>query len=305
MKTSHPDAPPDYAAARSALGHRFRDTGVLAVEGPDREAFLQGQLTQDARGLAPGQSRPMAGLSPKGKLLYFGRLAAQADRLLLLVPASARAAVAEHLRKYAVFQKVSVTDRSDEFLLLGLYGPLAGAFPAPEGSLALGEAGEFSANLLWPAVGRAALESALAQAGSIPVSSDAAEILRVEAGRPLFGAETDGNSLPDELGLQAAISTTKGCYVGQEIVARLRTYGRVNRRLVGFRFPEEPVEAGTAFTDPGKESLELGRVTSAVLSPRFGPIGLGLAFREVPEGAALRLPGAPARCAVVAPLPFA
>ena len=305
MKNSHPDAPDDYTAALFALGHRFRNAGVLAVGGPDREAFLQGQLTQDTRGLAAGQSRPMAGLSPKGKLLYFGRLAALADQLLLVVAASARTAVVEHLRKYAVFQKVSVTDRSDELLLVGLYGPGAGAVAGPEGSVALPADGEFAAGLLVPAGGRAAVEDVLARAGSILVSTGAAEVLRVEAGRPRFGVETDPNSLPDELGLQAAISTTKGCYVGQEIVARMRTYGRVNRRLVGFRFPEEPVAAGTTFTDPDKESLELGRVTSAVLSPRFGPIGLGLAFREVPDGAALRLPGAPARCAVLAPLPFA
>ena len=299
------DAPRDYAAALARLGHRFREPGILVVEGPDREAFLQGQLTQDIRGLAPGQSRPMAGLTPKGKLLYFGRLAAQADRLLLLVPAATRAAVAHHLRKYAVFQKVSVTDRSDEFILLGLYGPGAGALAGPQGSIALPADGELAAGLLAPAADRAALEDLLERAGSTAVSQASAEILRVEAGRPRFGSDADQTNLPDEVGLQSAISTTKGCYVGQEIVARLRTYGRVNRRLVGFRFPEEPVPAGTVFLDPGKENLELGRVTSAVVSPRFGPIGLGFAFRDVAEGGVLRLPGHPGQCAVVAALPFA
>jgi folate-binding protein YgfZ len=198
-----------------------------------------------------------------------------------------------------------VTDRSEQLLLVGLYGPGAGAVAGPEGSVALPADGEFAAGLLVPAGGRAPVEDSLARAGSIPVSTETAEILRVEAGRPRFGLESDPNSLPDELGLQAAISTTKGCYVGQEIVARLRTYGRVNRRLVGFRFPEEAVPPGTVFSDPAKESLELGRVTSAVVSPRFGPVGLGLAFRDVAEGDALRLADAPARCAVVAPLPFA
>jgi len=305
MKNSHPDASADYTAARFALGHRFRQAAVLAVEGPDREAFLQGQLTQDTRGLVPGQTRPMAGLTPKGKLLYFGRLAALADQLLLIVDASARTAVVDHLRKYAVFQKVSVTDRSDELLLVGLYGPGAGAVSGPEGSVALPADGEFAAGMLVAAGARADVEALLARAGSILVSANAGEVLRVEAGRPRFGVESDANSLPDELGLQAAISTTKGCYVGQEIVARLRTYGRVNRRLVGFRFPEEAVPPGTVFSEPAKETLELGRVTSAVVSPRFGPVGLGLAFRDVAEGAALRLADAPARCAVVAPLPFA
>jgi folate-binding protein YgfZ len=297
--------PPDYAAARDRLGHRFRTQGVLAVEGPDRIAFLQGQLTQDVRGLEPGQSRPMAGLTPKGKLLYLGRVAAQEDRILLLVPPAQRATIAGHLGKYAVFQKVSVRDLSDEFVLLGLYGPGAGALAEPQGSIALPADGELAAGLLAPAPDRAALEDLLERAGSTAVSNDSAEILRVEAGRPRFGTDADETNLPDEVGLQSAISTTKGCYVGQEIVARLRTYGRVNRRLVGFRFPEEPVSAGAVFLDPGKENLELGRVTSAVVSPRFGPIGLGFAFRDVAEGGVLRLPGHPGQCAVVAALPFA
>jgi folate-binding Fe-S cluster repair protein YgfZ len=110
------------------------------------------------------------------------------------------------------------------------------------------------------------------------------------------------------MGLDAAISATKGCYVGQEIVARLRTYGRVNRRLVGFRFPEGPVAAGTVFPDREKPSLERARVTSSVESPRFGPIGLGLAFHDVGEGARLSLPGASgavAASAIVCGLPFA
>lgn len=301
----HPDAPADYTAAVSALAHRFRQGGIVAVEGPDREGFLQGQLTQDTRGLAPGQSRPMAGLNPKGKLLYFGRVAAQADRLLLLVPAAVRAAVVAHLRKYAVFQKVEVTDRSEEFVLLGFYSPGLEAVSASSASMPIPADGEFDAGLIAPASDRGRLTAALAAAGSVPVSDSSAEILRVEAGRPRYGADADDTNLPDELGLQAAISTTKGCYVGQEIVARLRTYGRVNRRLVGFRFPEDPVAPGTVFPDPTKETLELGRVTSAVVSPRFGPIGLGFAFRDVAEGAALRIAAEPARCAVVAPLPFA
>ena len=230
---NHPDAPADYTAAVSALAHRFREAAIVAIEGPDREAFLQGQLTQDTRGLAPGQSRPMAGLSPKGKLLYFGRLAAQADRLLLLVPAAVRDAVVVHLRKYAVFQKVSVADQSGDFVLLGLYSGGLEAVPAPPASISLPADGEFRAGLLAASSDRDSLSAALEAAGSVDVTATTAEILRVEAGRPRYGTDADDTNLPDELGLQAAISSTKGCYVGQEIVARMRTYGRVNRRLVG------------------------------------------------------------------------
>jgi folate-binding protein YgfZ len=144
-------------------------------------------------------------------------------------------------------------------------------------------------------------------AGAARVTEATAEVLRIEAGRPRFGSDVDNSHFPDEVGLDAAISTTKGCYVGQEIVARTRTYGRVNRRLVGFRFPDGPVESGSLLKrpeepEPGK--VEQGRVTSAVLSPVFGAIGLGYAFRDVPAGARLvSAHGAP-RAAIVSDLPF-
>jgi folate-binding protein YgfZ len=297
--------PFDYAAVLSRLAHRHRDSGVISLEGADRVAFLQGQLTQDVGTLATGHSRPTAGLTPKGKLLYFGSVVALPDRMLLLIPGSRRAAVAAHLSKYAVFQKVSIRDASEEFFRTALYGPLAASIAAPAGGIRLPAEGELAGEILAPAPLRAELEERLDEAGSIVVGPHTAEILRVEAGRPRFGQDADESNLPDEVGLQSAISTTKGCYVGQEIVARLRTYGRVNRRLVGFRFPKSAVPAGTAFPNPEKPDHELGRVTSAVISPRFGSIGLGFAFREIPEGAELAAAGRPDQCAVVAPLPFA
>jgi tRNA-modifying protein YgfZ len=164
---------------------------------------------------------------------------------------------------------------------------------------------EFAGEILAPAAAFPDLEARLEQACSVPISPPTAEVLRIEAGRPKLGRDANESHLPDEMRLEAAISTTKGCYVGQEVVARLRTYGRVNRRLVGFRFPEEPLEAGTVFPNPEKPGHELARVTSAAVSPRFGPIGLGVAFRDVSEGDTLRFSDAPTRVAVVSPLPFA
>ena len=297
--------PPDYAAARTALAHRLRRTGILAIEGPDRVAFLQGQLTQDVSALSPGQSRPAAGLTPKGKLIYFGRVLAEVDRVLLLIPADARPAVSSHLSKYAVFQKVALRDVTAEFREIGLYGPSAAAFERSAETVRLPADGEYAACLLAPAERLEELVRRLADAGSLEVSEETALALRIEAGRALLGKDADGSNLPDEVGLAAAVSTTKGCYVGQEIVARLRTYGRVNRRLVGFRFPDQMTPEGTSFANPEKPDHELARVTSAVRSPRLGPIGLGLAFREIPDGGSLRDPAHPERVAVVSPLPFA
>ncbi len=296
-------APPDYAAARDGLAHRFR-SGVIAVEGSDRAVFLQGQVTQDVRGLAHGEARPAAGLTARGKLLYFGRLVEEAERILLLLPRDAVSTAAAHLAKYAAFQKASVRDATEDYARAALYGPGAGTVAPPDGAVKLPGEGELAGEILAPASARPALERVLSDAGSVPVSPETAEVLRIEAGRPRLGVDAGGANVPDEVQLQAAISTTKGCYVGQEIVARMRTYGRPQRRLVGFRFPSETVPAGTVFFNPAKEGHELAHVTSVAISPRFGPIGLGLAFREVAEGATLRVLEAPDRVAIVSALPF-
>ncbi len=296
-------APPDYAAAREGLAHRFR-SGVIAVEGAERVAFLQGQVTQEVRGLTPGEARPAAGLTPRGKLLYFGRLVGEPERILLLVPSEAVPAAAAHLARYAAFQNASVRDATDDYARAALYGPAAGAVAPPDGAVKLPGEGEIAGEILAPASARRALERILSDLGSVAIPPETAEVLRIEAGRPRFGVDAGDANIPDEVRLEAAVSTTKGCYVGQEIVARLRTYGRLQRRLVGFRFPGETVPAGTAFLNPAKEGHELAHVTSVATSPRFGPIGLGFAFRDVAEGSTLRVLEAPDRVAIVSALPF-
>jgi folate-binding protein YgfZ len=283
------------------MEYRIRPTAVLDIEGPDRESFLQGQLTQDVRGLSPGEARPAAGLDPKGKLLYLARVVGMSDAIRLLVAAELRERVLQHLRKFAAFQKVMVVDRTGEIARIGFYGPCPSA-PDPSGSLRLSGEFEFSGEILIPTTSLESFLAALESAGARRLDSEEAEVRRVEAGRPRFGREADETSFLDELSMEEAISRTKGCFVGQEIVARIRTYGRVNRRLVGFRFPEGPIPAGERLkrpeeAEPGK--IEQGRVTSSVRSPRFGAIGLGYAFREVAPGERLVSVTDPGRGAVV------
>ncbi len=297
----------DYRAAREALAHRIREPGILDVEGDDRVQFLQGQLTQDVTALGPGEARAAAALTPKGKLIFIARVIGLPDRLRLLVPARVRLPALDHLKKYAIFQKVSVIDRSEEFVRVGLYGPAAPALPAFPTAPRLSGEGEFSAEFVVPTAAWGGLQELLSSVGSVPASAESAEILRVEAGRPRFGQDADESHLPDEVGMDSAISTTKGCYVGQEIVARLRTYGRVNKRLVGFRFPDGLLPLGSLLKTPEEKEagkIEQGRVTSAVVSPVFGPIGLGYAFRDVPVGGRLVGAADPSRSAVVTALPF-
>ena len=300
--------PRGYAAAREALAHRLRPAGVLDVTGVDRETFLQGQLTQDVRGLALGDSRAAAGLTAKGKLLFVARVVGLEDRLRRVVPDTLRQRVGVHIRTYAVFAKGAVEDRSADLLRIGLYGREAPGLELPGGMDRLPGEGELSSHLLVPAGRLEELEAHLSAAGSVAVSADAAEVLRVEAGRPRYGTDMDESNLPDEVGMNDAISTTKGCYVGQEVVARLRTYGRLNRRLVFFRFPDGPLPAGSVLGRPGEESparTEAGRVTSSVVSPRLGPIGLGYAFHDVASGARLVSVASPGLSAIVSDRPTA
>lgn len=297
----------DYRAAKEGLAHRVRLTGVLDVGGPDGIAFLQGQLTQEVRSLAAGEARPSAALTPKGKLLFLARLVGLPEGRRLLLPSSERESALAHLKKFVIFQKVEIKDRSGEFIRVGLYGPGAEEFPSGEDAMRLPGVGELSAEILVGAANVQRLESALERAGSVPLTEESAEILRVEAGRPRFGQDADASNVADEVGLEAAISTTKGCYVGQEIVARMRTYGRVNRRLVGFRFSDGLIGAGSVLKRPEEAeagAVQQGRVTSAVFSPVLGPIGLGYAFRDVEIGERLVPAAGPLLSAFVSALPF-
>ena len=287
------------------LLYRVRSAAVVDVAGPDREAFLQGQITQDVRLAASAPAVPAAGLSPKGKLIFVAKLTAAGDRLRLVLPSELRETVLAHLKKYAVFQKVSLEDRTGDFARIGIRGEGPASF---EGEMPMGRDGEFDDDRLLPAASREGFLRGLAARGGRLLTPEEAEILRVEAGRPRFGQDFDESNLPDEVGLDDAISTTKGCYVGQEIVARMRTYGRVNRRIVGFRFPDGGIPAGSRLERPGSppgSRAEPGRVTSSVVSDRFGAIGLGWAFHDVPVGGELVSEGAAPLRAVVAGLPFA
>jgi folate-binding protein YgfZ len=240
-----------------------------------------------------------AALTPKGKLLADFRVA-RADTLRLLLSPGRAEPLAAHLSKYAVFQDVRIEDRSREFRLVELFGE----FP-PALAVATGEVWppffETSASLLVPQGDAAAVEAALS-GHAARITAEEAESLRIEAGRPEYGRDMDESNLPDEVGMDDAISTAKGCYVGQEIVARLRTYGRVARRLVRWSFSGGLPPAGSVLVRPGEPGKVLGRVTSAVLSPRRGAIGLGYAGRDVSEGETLNVRDDPTMTARAEPV---
>lgn len=281
-------------AAVADLSHR----GVLRVAGPERTAYLQSMLSNEVKDLRPGDGNHTTLLTPQGRLLGDMGLLCGGDEVRLLCEPLARQPVFELLAKYGVLSDVEVEDVSAEYAQLAVLGPqavaalgragLAGvsAWPSePWRWVAarwrkqpvtvvrsrLAEAGGFE--LLLPRQLGVDLWTALGAAGVMALGFEALNLLRLEAGVPLFGIDFDHTHLPVEANLLDAISYTKGCYVGQEVLARLRARGHVSRRLSGLVLEGDSAPpAGATVLHAGEN---VGEVTSGVFSPKLGkPIAL-------------------------------
>jgi folate-binding protein YgfZ len=297
----------------------------LELVGADRLRFLNGLMTCDVKALAPGAGVYGYFTTPQGRILADAVVLALGDRLWLELPPGAADAVAAHLRKYLVADRVEV--RPLAALPLALLGPhsttvLAEARPLPEepwrheprriGGLDVEVVRQERCGVpafgLWVEPASAiALAQHLLDAGAgadlRPVGTDAVEIVRVEAGVARFGRDFGPEHLPPETGAEAeAVSYTKGCYLGQEIVARIHYRGQPARLLRGLEFDGEPPRAGAPLQLDGQE---VGRATSVALSPTLETaIGLAILHRRAAAtGTELAL--ADGRAAVVADLPFA
>jgi folate-binding protein YgfZ len=242
------------------------------------------------------------------------------EELLLDTERMALQALFDMIRRFKIGYDVQLHKRTVESSLLSLIGPSAlevaarAASAPPAGALELGnsehdnlrvEVGgvtsvvvrtDAGVDILCDAADRETVREALLEGGALPVSEAAAEVLRVEHGRPRYGVDLDDTVIPQEAGLnERAVSFTKGCYVGQETVARLFYRGKPNRHLRGLRL--------SAPAEPGAElrlgERVVGRLTSAVLSPANGPIGLALVRREAEPGATLTLGDGEAHAVVV------
>jgi folate-binding protein YgfZ len=288
--------------------------GVIAVTGPDGAEYLQGQLTNDVEALAPGEGQYAALLDRKGHMQSDVRvLRPAAEEILLDTEPGARAAVLRHLQMYSIGREVEVVDVSEERAVLSLIGPraveIAGTAVLPENfceSAAIGGVDCLAAgtregvDLICAASDTARLREALLEAGAVEVSEAATEILRIESGVPRFGAEMNAETMPAEAGIvEQTVSFTKGCYIGQETVARLHYKGRPNRHLRGLKLSGE-AEPGALLRLGEKE---VGRLGSAGVSPAFGRIGLAIVRREAEPGAELSV-GEDGVTAEVAALPF-
>jgi folate-binding protein YgfZ len=307
------------------------ERGKLLLRGAEAAEYLQGQLTNDIEGLEPGEGcyaalldrkghmqsdmrvlncsgAPLPGISGERRTGTEGEGAIWVD-----TEVSALEVTRRHLEMYKIGRDVEIEDVSAERGLLSLIGPrsaeIAAAPPLPEYAceslsvggfecLAVGTA--LGIDLIAPAADAERLRAGLTEAGAVEVGPEAAEILRIEAGTPRFGAEMDSSTMPAEAGIvEAAVDFEKGCYIGQETVARLHYRGKPNRRLRGLRL-SAPVATGTPLILGDKE---VGRVGGSCVSPVHGPIALAILRREAEPGAKLAV-GEDGVTARVVDLPF-
>ena len=307
----------EYRAAIEACGLLDRsERGKLALSGQEAKSFLQGQVTNDVEALTPGTGCYAAFLTSKGKMLGDLRILDADDELLLDTERVALQELFNMIRRFSVGHQLQLHKRTVERGLLSLLGPQAAAIAAASqlgdeehdhamttvgGVAARAIRTDLGVDLLCDAADTAALAQALQEGGAQPVSEAVADTLRIEHGRPRFGVDLDDTVIPQEADLNArAVSFTKGCYVGQETVARLFYKGKPNRQLRGLRLAE-PAAAGAEITLGDRV---VGRLGSVAESPSLGWLALALVRREAPPGSRVRV-GEDEIEAVVVELPFA
>jgi folate-binding protein YgfZ len=322
-RASAPVPASEHEALVFGCGLRDRsERGKLALTGSGSIEFLNGQVTNELDGLRAGEGRYAAFLTHKGKMLGDLRILAVGPKrgqappeLLLDTERVALQALFDMIRRFKVGYEVELHKRTLQCGLLSLIGPaavsLAGADVASEehanvptqidGAPALAVRTADGVDLICDAGDVEALRAALLARGAVAVGEAAAECLRVEHGLPRYGLDMDDSTIPQEAGLnERAVSFTKGCYVGQETVARLYYKGKPNRHLRGLRL-SAPARSGDQLT---LGERPVGRLGSVALSPSLGPIALALVRREAAPGAVLAV-GEDGVTAEVSELPFA
>ena len=299
------------------------------VEGADRVRWLNGMLTNDVARLAPGRDRSGCYallLTRIGRIVTDLHVLARDGAFWLECEAAAVAPLLATLGKFIIADDVRLSDASRAWERLALEGPATSALfaatvaqapgLAPDSADAFeiagthvlvgawGVSGEDALQLFVPAGRSAALIEALRRAGAghalLEADEETLEILRIEAGTPRFGRELSEEVLPAEAGLARAISTSKGCYTGQEVVARMATRGEASHALVGLALAGESVPAAGAAVSA--QGARIGELTSAARSASAGTIALAYVRRaHAAPGTLLEVEG---RAARVSPLPF-
>ena len=289
-----------YRALREEAGFVQRpEHRLLACRGPDAVSYVHDQVTNDVEALEPGQGCYAALLNRKGQMQADVRVLRLGEEDLLLdCEEAGRDALGAHLGLYRVGREVEFEDLAESHIVVSVIGPAAGSllgigpltpeYAHREATLAgvklRAVATDLGIDLICARDDLDAVAQALVEAGIEQVEPEAAEIVRVESGRPRFDREMTTATIPEEAGInERAVSFTKGCYIGQETVARLHYRGKPNRHLRGLRLAR-PVAAGATVR---LAEREVGQVGTAVISPAHGPIALAILRREAKPGAAV------------------
>ena len=303
------------AAHRSAILRDGSSTGAVVITGADRRSFLHALLTNDISALAQGSGTYAAYLTPQGRMITDMRVVETGDQILLAVEPSIASALAQRLDQLVFSEDVQVEDRSGELDVIGVHGPAAAAVIESALQVPVAELTRNYANVsaevdvgsetrarvtavrddgfgvpgfdvYVPARAAGRIRGNLVESGATPAGEETFESLRLEAGRPRFGIDMTDDTIPLEAGIEdRAISFTKGCYVGQEVIVRVlhRGHGRVARRLVRL------VLSGSQLPSRGDKVLaadrEVGAITSAAESPRAGaPLAMAYVHRDFVSG---------------------
>ena len=275
----------------------LQQAGYLLLSGQDRLAFLQRQTTNDVRLLSPGKAVLTVLTSPVARILDVLYLLDEGEAIgVVSLPGYGRSTTKFLQNRIFFMDKVSIIDVSEDFSQIDVEGSSGGNLLTQSGISNLPQISEVVSSELFNVPLRVLglkglrdrayrliagnedeprLVRGLEEAGFYHLQPEIYDVLRVEAGLPGVGHELTDAYIPLEVNLDEAISSNKGCYTGQEIIARQVTYDKVARHLVGLRL-EEAVHPGVVIYT---EDKRVGEVTSAVVSPRFGPIALGVIRR--------------------------
>jgi aminomethyltransferase len=277
---------------------RLATRTVLEVTGEDRTRWLDGMISADVVSLGVGEGAWGLLLTRQGRVVADLHVLSRTGCLWLELESSVAKTVHDRLAAYVIADDVTLAER--DVARLALEGPGAARVleaasgaavalsphaacelqvaGAPVTAAAYGFTGQPAFQLFVARAAEASVAEALLTAGAVAADAETLECLRVEAGLPRVGAELDESVLPAEAHLDAAISETKGCYTGQEVVTRMRTRGRVAHLLVGLRLGEGPLpERGAEIV---RDGARIGQLTSAVRSPAEGAIGLGFVKQD-------------------------
>jgi folate-binding protein YgfZ len=259
---------PGYQALRhGAAWLDLSARGRIVARGRDRARLLHNLSSNDVKKMVPGEVQYAFLLNPQGRIQADLHLICFPDHFLLDTEPELREKVLQHIRRYIIADQVELEDVTDRLTSVAVEGPGAAALMEAAGvtGYELSLTGQPGFRTYTPAGDVASLIEKLGASGAIPATAEDARTVRIENGKPRYGEDIRDTSLPQETQQMHAVSFNKGCYLGQEIVERIRAQGRVNKKLVRIEMEgSEPLAPGTKVQD--------GEVTSSVFSPELGKV---------------------------------